>query len=244
MSYLLQICHPNEIFRDGWKTIEEMSSIQFEYIESPSFEIYPGLIVRFLNESIDEYVGIYGDSHCVDVSQYSKVSKQYNIQHYHGLIHYWIESNDVSRMMDITEFYIPIKTRIEFLLKFLPRALELTPTNPRHQIMADCLLAIQQWYLGECDINCVNRQYLKLRYLNDVPAREQLGTRTILQAMNLINEQRPGYGLTGATAYFCAYAISELDNILLYTAQTDVADAIRRDIPFYDIAVGIGNSKP
>lgn len=242
MTYLLQICHPNEIIQHRWKTVDELSEVSMDAIASPTFDWYPGMVVRITDSSIDHdlFVGIYGDTHCVDVSYNSNFLHKNDLNYYQSLIHFWTEGNYVSRMMAIAEPYATPQAKIQSLIKFLHESRRLITDEEHHRAAEQCTAALQQWLLGVLPVRIVDMMRKRLEAFQSRRGNEMFSTRAIVTTALIIAEDDPREDMSGHAAYFTAYAMTALMD---KEYSPVVADSIRENIPFYEIAVGIGNSK-
>lgn len=78
MSFHLQICHPNDLFSDEWKTVasSDHQPMLLEELSHPTFEHVRGTLVREIKtDGTVGYQGIYGDTLCLDVGPYSEIAK-------------------------------------------------------------------------------------------------------------------------------------------------------------------------
>lgn len=71
MSFVVEICHPNEI---RWKIVDEFNSSKsfMDHIETPAFATFIGLLVRVRKHEDILYSGIFGDGQCFDVGPKSR----------------------------------------------------------------------------------------------------------------------------------------------------------------------------
>lgn len=242
--YLLQVCHPNDLLTDGWNTVDEINTIDLGHIESPVFDWYSGLLVRIIDPTIEDipFEGVYGQTHCINVSYASAIAIKWTIFKNEGFLTMWRTTTDVYHMMKITEAYIPAKTRLSAFIDRLAETSLLVVGESPKQMANLCIGALRGWISGKIDIETIDKMRENLeRYQRE---DDTIHYRAIIEAMWMISSPSPRHPYPGSSSiYYTTHCLMLLHQTKWDDELTKMANLLRSRIPFYDIAIAIGNSQ-
>lgn len=245
MKYLLQICHPNEVCLDAWKTVDEIDDHDdiTEHLSSPTFDWYPGLVVRCImpfDNVAPEYIGIYGESECIDVSRTSDFCRRHSINRFESLIHFWCSTNNASEMFRLLSSTIPQRQRVAVIMKILPMIQHLFTDASQARLAFECMNSIRAWLQGidNPKLTRITSYQLNTSVVNNP---QRIAARAVIAAAESLSAPTDDHK-EGACAYFVGYALSIYNDTEQEDEDRKIADVIRQHVPFYDIAVAVGNS--
>lgn len=250
----IQICHPNDLFANGWKTVEQISasSNYKEYITNPNFETFEGLLVRVVSGTFHIYDGIYGVHKPVDVSQRSALMKNtewtressssFRLVKGKSFPQFWMVWDEAPQMIDIIRNLIPRKTLVNALVQCI-RAYEVM------DVYKDALEFLDRGVEASKEERHAMIRKTKAASNITLSSREEFMLESMVYALLSITKQM--YAQTAL--FYLAYANTDRFNggdqnhrkyeLQLRANYANHADILRRVIPFHEIALGIVRRK-
>lgn len=229
----IKICHPNEIYDDRWMVVEVCNTPQeiVDHLASPSFETYDGLLA----ESHDSLF-VFNGTEFVNLSAESAVMKKtwnfdFSCEDFarnKNFIDAWKHTTMPSWMAGSIRDIIPIKTQIKTYLQCIRRF------NYENILMIDVL---ERWCESEATNKDIDEAISKLIFDGEFASQINIFFRNLGFFANnykLSNTFNAAVGFT-----HLVYALS-LVEIYPEVSGPKICDVIRREIPFYDVAVGLG----
>lgn len=267
----LQICHPNELIANRWKTVETIDHVEDipQHIASPVFEWFKGLLIRVIDGEVIEYSGIFSDTACHDVGPNSDVMN--NLQRRNdeealypssGLSWFdvWNHCYHASWMIQSIRSFVPLPIMISVLMNLIEEE-------------SDGFPDILKWLnvvkrVSEIDVPMYRRQLGNSAgyYYDEASLRTADPTPSEIIISSLMKQSELYFALYSICLVMegektsVKYVIDSLVNANSWTRwdpidndmdlsqhlvevhQRRLANRLRKLIPFYDIAVALVES--
>lgn len=241
MSYLVEIAHANDVILNKWKivdTLDDLSSIQ-DIIASPHFEWEHTTVIRVRrSDGQYTYTGIYGDSACIDVGPQSDFIKN-NPWRFNGnnmaplinqsFVQRWVESKSAGEMIYGISKIIDEKT----ILRLLHRCLwsYLLPQINATPLALEAMDTLQAYLEDRASVKAVVGISDRLYEYGSVANWINAIVDTCQIVANYTTASSAMMEIVVSGAQYLGRSYEEIDE--------QIAEEIRRDIPFYDVAAGI-----
>lgn len=229
MTYFLQIAHPNDVLSDQWQSIEllhHFSELE-DHLAAPTFTTYKGLVVRLIRNDEYAYVGIHDGNQFVNVGRSTCCMRSYpsSIQATRNYISAW-------RMADDPQHMLPTVVRCLSRERVIRLAIKCLEFPQETSFIDDTVKIVNQANLEEIKNHEVRLQ----GWIDDIRYNE-LNTPLRLQ-----------YAIYGSHA-LCYMITHDLQwiggvfdatrDILGYGSLPSLCDLLRREVPFYDLAISL-----
>lgn len=244
MKYFVQICHPNEIAKFAWKTVDEVADGQsaFESIQSPTFEIFDGLLVRIVDELKDKhyYDGVYNGSSCVDIGRRSEVTKRYPIVYtwrhanQSPWIAFWISCDKPTSIVSTIreEQRVPFGRIVQMLCDVISELPSDTGSDKYINI-------VREWILRGDNIDKMKVARSHLMSMTDSNSSDSLWVMRYLCGAILANDNNSRTYLLTATIDRMSHIYSESSKQPYVVASQVVASMMKKHLPFSEVIVYI-----
>lgn len=230
MSYRLEICHPNEFLQGKWQFVETVGEDWINHLRSPSFDIYPGLMVRV---GLSLYLGIYNDTECVDVGSNSQVTRNLSKYHLNFLFNRsfpeaWAQSHSPIDMMSAI---LPlVSTR---------RLFDACAASIKYSVSRMSMLSSQFYKIMNIAID-YDREFTEEEWSSLIRMQESTNNQqSLVEALQFLRLFRNSMVLSNAISVMDSVQIEANDYIFEEAHRRKLADLLRREVPFHEIAEGL-----
>lgn len=134
MQFVVEICHPNDVFSGVWESVEYVDSKKdlIDLIQSPTFDVYDGLLLQCVSLG---YVGAFRDNTCVDLSRNSDIvfkiekSLMKNFGLDESFVSFWTTTKSPSDALGSIIPFIPIEKARDFAWQCVQKIKHMIPED-------------------------------------------------------------------------------------------------------------------
>lgn len=229
----LEICHPNDVLKNGWKRVVEIHDIREvnDHLSSPDFELYEGILARR-----GDFVSVYRNGQWINISANSVFMNVGIFVHEkdRSLLDVWFSPLFVSRFIKICSYFIATPVMIQIALDYL------TMIGGRSGVsIKRAIKLIKKWLSGNRSnslLKELDQCSVRLFRVGDDASRNIADSELFYAYAHLCDACIPQSGINRLGDVFSSGVMARAN---ISAPTSELFEFIRSRVSFYDIVMAL-----